>query len=277
MTVAVENVAHAASILGYTCQLQCYKPYKTFMNESGCPDYLPDAKGMAQRGDTLTIHTALVSSEVSSIPAVHELKTWRAAPTENVIQALLQLRFLDDTDVARHVNDLLDSLFDLLSASDAELHAMGHGQAAASRSSSSGGGDTSGMAAILEPDAEGGDGDGSGNFATVAGTSAVAVMRRAGFALLVSLVDKLASTRAVAGGDGRSRRRSNAASGTGGGAAGSSFRAALDTYLRTRFSCTRLHTVRIGSALCVVVCQCGCMAVWLYGCVAVWLCGCMAM
>ena len=261
--MALENVAHAASIIGDTCQLQCYKPYKTFMNESGGPDYLPDAKGMAQRGDTLTIHTALVSSEVSSIPAVHELKTWRAAPTENVIQALLQLRFLDDTDVARHVNDLLDSLFDLLSASDAELHGMGHGQAAASSSSGSGdGGDTSCMAAIPEPDAEGGAGDGSGNFATVAGTSAVAVMRRAGFALLVSLVDKLASTRAVAGGDGRSRRRSNAASGTGGGAAGSSFRAALDTYLRTRFSCTRLHTVRDGFS-------CSCVAVWLCGCVAV--------
>jgi len=72
-------------------QLKCYKPSKAVVEMKGPPKYLPDASSFTQRSDILRIHTRLVSSFVSSIPAVHELKTWRSASHTTVLQVGLMV------------------------------------------------------------------------------------------------------------------------------------------------------------------------------------------
>ena len=308
------------------------------MTEKGSPEYLPDARGMSARDDVVTVRTTLVSSEVSSIPALHELKTWRGAPRENVIrvrtrasrsmracvpgavarctcacpgalcacrrasrlpltslsrhacgvhvagrrrpreQALLQLRDLDEKDAARHVNDLLDAVLDLLSASDTELagdqaddadtttgDATAAVQALDSRAANAGAGGS--LRSIGEGDGDGASSGGGGGGYRVTGTSQIAVLRRAGYALLVALVDKLTTPRATFkrgpasagtgsdGADAGAGVTAGAGAGAGAGASASggdgattvtyarSFRSALDAYLRTRFHSGYVHAV----------------------------------
>mgnify|MGYP006902766217 CR=1 FL=1 len=103
------------------------------------------------------------------------------------VQALIQLHALEDKDVGRHLNDLLDALVDLLSAPDSVLQ----------ETCSTG-----------TPDE-------------------AALLRRAGFTLLVSLLETLTRERDAAD--------------------GASFRLALDTYLETRFHASTLHEVLVHS------------------------------
>lgn len=102
--------------------LPTFKPAKwmaslptTTTTVSNCePSYLPIAAGFDTRPENFSVMTRLISNTKTNNEQLHALRNWRHVSRTVVVDALKHMTYIEDTEAATFLKDIIDALFDVM-------------------------------------------------------------------------------------------------------------------------------------------------------------------